>query len=75
MKILIQHSVFGLDITWPEGMPVPRVGEHVEVDEGVFVVSQVVYYPHGWGSRTDDDYDPEPSIIVLLGPAGPHDRS
>lgn len=52
--------------TWPEGWPVPRVGDEVVLkDSSTVTVRTVVWYPGG------DQDAPFPHAYVVLGPRRP----
>lgn len=69
----VQISVVGShprpDITWPEGWPVPRLGEIVSADSEEYSVRTIVWYPHG---DPETPEDPEPFVYVVIGPQRPH---
>jgi hypothetical protein len=47
---------------WPDGWPIPRLGEYIELPSGdTYSVSTVAYYPQG----DDEDESPEPFIYVV----------
>lgn len=49
---------------WPEGWPIPRVGDGIDNQDGVtFTVTAVDWYPHGEDGS-------EPFVYVVLHPPG-----
>ena len=62
----IKISVTGMhprpDIVWPEGWPMPRIGEEVTIGEHNLFVRHVDYYPLG------DLEEKDPFIYVVIGP-------
>lgn len=52
-------------ITWPEGWPIPRVGDDVDIPAlpEVAQVRTLVWNPEG------DHDDPEPFVYIVVGPA------
>ena len=66
----IKCSVSGVPnlyaIEWPDGWPVPRRGEIVDVasSPNTLYVKTVVWYPEG-----DDSDDKEPFAYIVLGPS------
>lgn len=64
MKVLI--NVVGWhprpEVTWPEGWPVPRIGDQVQVKDKILFVRDVCWYPLG------DREDIYPFVYVVVGP-------
>lgn len=52
-----------VEVTWPDGWPVPSVGDLVHLPDGVaLTVTYVNWFPDG-----DDSDDSEPYVYVVLG--------
>lgn len=47
--------------TWPEGWPVPRIGEEIDYKGVIFTVRTVVWYPEG----DINSFSPEPYVYVV----------
>jgi len=67
MKVVLRIvGVIGLAYDhWPEGWPIPRVDDEINLDDHNLYVRHVIWYPKG------EEEDAEPFVYVVCGPSRP----